>query len=86
MVRASVAGHPGLRLTIRTHDLFCCRRQADASVHMMELGKQGVVSTKLCWAKLSPENGNIHVLAFEKLIDLGNSATFYSVLVEVGLA
>ncbi len=43
----------------------------------------GVVSAKLNWAKLSPGSRNINVLTSEKLSDLGNSATFYSVLVEV---
>jgi anaerobic selenocysteine-containing dehydrogenase len=45
----------------------------------------GVISAHLHWAKLSRENVNINVLTSEKLTDLGNSATFYSVLVEVGL-
>jgi molybdopterin guanine dinucleotide-containing S/N-oxide reductase-like protein len=45
----------------------------------------GVVSARLSWAKLSPGNRNINVLTSEKLTDLGNSATFYSVLVEVEL-
>jgi molybdopterin guanine dinucleotide-containing S/N-oxide reductase-like protein len=48
--------------------------------------QQGVVSAKLYWPKLSPGNRNINVLTSEKLTDLGNSATFYSVLVEVELA
>jgi anaerobic selenocysteine-containing dehydrogenase len=43
----------------------------------------GVVSARLNWAKLGPGNRNINVLTSEKLTDLGNSATFYSVLVEV---
>jgi len=43
----------------------------------------GVVSARLSWAKLSPGYRNINVLTSEKLTDLGNSATFYSVLVEV---
>jgi molybdopterin guanine dinucleotide-containing S/N-oxide reductase-like protein len=43
----------------------------------------GVVSARLNWAKLSPGLRNINVLTSEKLSDLGNSATFYSVLVEV---
>ena len=43
----------------------------------------GVVSAKLHWAKLTPGSVNINVLTSEKLTDLGNSATFYSVLVEV---
>ena len=46
----------------------------------------GVVSAKLYWAKLSVDGKNINVLTSEKLTDLGNSATFYSVLVEVELA
>ena len=45
----------------------------------------GVVSARLHWAKLSPGSRNINVLTSEKLTDLGNSATFYSVLVEVEL-
>jgi anaerobic selenocysteine-containing dehydrogenase len=43
----------------------------------------GVVSASLYWAKLTAGNRNINVLTSEKLTDLGNSATFYSVLVEV---
>jgi hypothetical protein len=43
----------------------------------------GTVSEKLNWAKLSPGGQNINVLTSEKLSDMGNSATFYSVLVEV---
>jgi molybdopterin guanine dinucleotide-containing S/N-oxide reductase-like protein len=45
--------------------------------------QRGVVSAKLNWAKLTPGSRNINVLTSEKLSDLGNSATFYSVLVEV---
>ena len=45
----------------------------------------GVVCARLEWANLSPEGKNINVLTSEKLTDLGNSATFYSVLVEVEL-
>ncbi len=45
----------------------------------------GVVCARLHWAKLGPEGRNINVLTSEKLTDLGNSATFYSVLVEVEL-
>jgi anaerobic selenocysteine-containing dehydrogenase len=45
----------------------------------------GVVGALLFWAKLSAGGKNINVLTSEKLTDLGNSATFYSVLVEVEL-
>ena len=46
----------------------------------------GVVSARLFWSKLSPGHRNINVLTSEKLTDMGNSATFYSVLVEVELS
>ncbi|MBO0911484.1 MAG: molybdopterin-dependent oxidoreductase [Acidobacteria bacterium] len=45
----------------------------------------GVVAANLNWAKLTPGNRNVNVLTSEKLSDMGNSATFYSVLVEVEL-
>ena len=43
----------------------------------------GVVAARLNWAKLTPGGRNINVLTSEKLSDMGNAATFYSVLVEV---
>ena len=43
----------------------------------------GVVSAKLNWAKMTPGFQSINALTSEKLTDMGNSATFYSVLVEV---
>jgi len=46
----------------------------------------GVVSATLNWAKLTPGLDSINSLTSEKLSDMGNSATFYSVLVEVELA
>ena len=45
----------------------------------------GVVAALLDWARFSPGGGNINVLTSEKLTDLGNAATFYSVCVEVEL-
>ncbi len=45
----------------------------------------GVVAARLDWARLSPGGGNINALTSEKLTDLGNAATFYSVCVEVEL-
>ena len=45
----------------------------------------GVVSARLNWAKLTPGFDQINSLTSEKLTDMGNSATFYSVLVEVEL-
>ena len=46
----------------------------------------GVVAAVLNWAKLTAGGSNINALTSEKLTDMGNSATFYSVLVEVELA
>jgi anaerobic selenocysteine-containing dehydrogenase len=43
----------------------------------------GVVSATLHWAKMAPRFQSINSLTSEKLTDMGNSATFYSVLVEV---
>jgi anaerobic selenocysteine-containing dehydrogenase len=46
----------------------------------------GVVAARLNWAKLTPGFQSINALTSEKLADMGNSATFYSVLVEVELS
>ena len=46
----------------------------------------GVVSARLNWAKMTPGFQSINALTSEKLADMGNSATFYSVLVEVELS
>jgi anaerobic selenocysteine-containing dehydrogenase len=45
----------------------------------------GVVSASLNWVKMTPGFQSINALTSEKLTDMGNSATFYSVLVEVEL-
>ncbi len=47
--------------------------------------RPGVVAARLDWARFSPTGGNINVLTSEKLSDMGNAATFYSVCVEVEL-
>jgi len=43
----------------------------------------GVVAARLDWARFHPSGRNINVLTSEKLTDMGNAATFYSVCVEV---
>ena len=43
----------------------------------------GVVAARLDWARFGAGAININVLTSEKLTDLGNAATFYSVCVEV---
>ena len=67
-----------VRVFNRRGEIFL-KARVDGSV------QPGVVSARLNWAKLSPGFRNINVLTSEKLSDLGNSATFYSVLVEVEL-
>jgi len=47
--------------------------------------RPGIVAARLDWARFSPGGGNINALTSEKLTDLGNAATFYSVCVEVEL-
>jgi anaerobic selenocysteine-containing dehydrogenase len=46
----------------------------------------GVVSARLNWPKMTSRFQSINALTSEKLTDMGNSATFYSVLVEVELS
>ncbi len=74
-----IADGDTVRVFNRRGDIFL-RARVDGAV------QPGVVSANLFWAKLSSGNRNINVLTSEKLTDLGNSATFYSVLVEVELA
>lgn len=45
----------------------------------------GVVAARLDWARFGAGGRNINVLTSEKLADMGNAATFYSVCVEVEL-
>jgi anaerobic selenocysteine-containing dehydrogenase len=45
----------------------------------------GVVAARLDWARFNSGGININVLTSEKLTDMGNAATFYSVSVEVEL-
>jgi molybdopterin guanine dinucleotide-containing S/N-oxide reductase-like protein len=47
--------------------------------------RPGVVAARLDWARFSPGGKNINVLTSEKLADMGNAATFYSVSIEVEL-
>ncbi len=70
--------HEGDRVRVFNHrgEIFLQAR-VDGTV------QPGVVSARLHWAKLTPGFRNINVLTSEKLTDMGNSATFYSVLVEV---
>ena len=74
-----IADGDAVRVFNRRGDILL-RARVDGAV------QKGVVSAKLHWAKLSAGSRNVNVLTSEKLTDLGNSATFYSVLVEVELS
>jgi anaerobic selenocysteine-containing dehydrogenase len=52
-------------------------------VHITDAIQPKVVAARLDWAKLSEQGININVLTSDRLTDMGESATFYSVLVEV---
>jgi anaerobic selenocysteine-containing dehydrogenase len=65
--------------------VFNRRGELVLKAHLNGSVQPGVVAAKLNWAKLTPGQRNINVLTSEKLTDMGNSATFYSVLVEVEL-
>ena len=54
-------------------------RQSEGAV------RPGVVAARLDWARFGPGGKNINVLTSEKLADMGNAATFYSVCIEVEL-
>jgi anaerobic selenocysteine-containing dehydrogenase len=61
------------------------RGEIDLTARINGTVQPGVVAARLNWARFGPGNRNINVLTSEKLTDMGNSATFYSVLVEVEL-
>ena len=74
---------------IRTGDrvrVFNGRGEIMLKAHVDGKVQAGVVSAQLNWAKMTPGFQSINALTSEKLTDMGNSATFYSVLVEVELA
>jgi anaerobic selenocysteine-containing dehydrogenase len=73
---------------IRTGDrvrVFNERGEILLRAHVDGKVQSGVVSAQLNWAKMTPGFQSINALTSEKLTDMGNSATFYSVLVEVEL-
>ncbi len=45
--------------------------------------RPGTVAARLFWAKLSGQERNINVLTSDRLTDMGESATFYSTMVDV---
>jgi anaerobic selenocysteine-containing dehydrogenase len=74
-----IAGGDTVRVFNRRGEMFLTAKVNGAV-------QPGVLGAKLYWAKLTAQQQNINVLTSEKLSDMGNSATFYSVLVEVELS
>jgi anaerobic selenocysteine-containing dehydrogenase len=84
-IHAQDAGKRGIQNGDRVR-VFNRRGELQLRARVNGSVQPGVVSARLNWAKLTPDGRNINVLTSEKLTDMGNSATFYSVLVEVELA
>ncbi len=63
--------------------VFNDRGSVVLKAHVNGQTQQGVVATRLNWAKLSPNAASINVLTSERLTDIGGGATFYSTLVDV---
>lgn len=63
--------------------VFNDRGSVVLKAHVNGQTQQGVVATRLNWAKLSPNATSINVLTSERLTDIGGGATFYSTLVDV---
>lgn len=63
--------------------VFNARGEIALKAEITDAVQPGVVTARLNWARFTPGNVNINALTSEKLTDMGNSATFYSVLVEV---
>jgi anaerobic selenocysteine-containing dehydrogenase len=84
-MHAADAGARGIKNGDRVR-IFNGRGELQLQARVNGAVQPGVVGASLNWAKLTPEGRNINALTSEKLTDMGNSATFYSVLVEVELA
>jgi len=76
------AGARGIREGDRIR-VFNDRGSVVLKAHVNGSTQQGVVATRLNWAKLSPNGASINVLTSERLTDIGAGATFYSTLVDV---
>ncbi|HUN89322.1 MAG TPA: molybdopterin oxidoreductase family protein [Terriglobales bacterium] len=63
--------------------VFNDRGEIQLKAKLTDSIQPGVVAARLDWAKHSPNGLNINVLTSERLTDMGGSATFYSVLVDV---
>ena len=69
--------------TVRTYN---DRGSISLVAHITDAIQPKVVAARLDWAKLSEQGVNINVLTSDRLTDMGESATFYSALVEVEAA
>lgn len=83
-MHASDAGPRGIRDGDRVR-AFNSRGEIVLQAHVNGSVSPGVVAARLDWARFGVGERNINVLTSEKLTDMGNAATFYSVCVEVEL-
>jgi anaerobic selenocysteine-containing dehydrogenase len=63
--------------------IFNDRGELSLTALLTESLPAGVVAGRLDWAKFHPEAVNVNALTSERLTDIGQAPTFYSVLVEV---
>jgi len=84
-ISAADADSRGIKDGVRVR-VFNRRGEIELQARVDGKVQPGVVSASLNWAKLTPGFQSINSLTSEKLTDMGNSATFYSVLVEVELS
>ena len=83
-MHAADAGARGIREGDRVR-VFNSRGEIVLQAKVDGAVSPGVVAARLDWARFGSGARNINVLTSEKLTDLGNAATFYSVCVEVEL-
>ncbi len=83
-MHASDAGPRGIHDGDRVR-AFNSRGEIVLEAHVNGSVPVGVVAARLDWPRFHASARNINVLTSEKLTDMGNAATFYSVSVEVEL-
>lgn len=81
-IHAADAAARGIRDGDRV-EVFNARGRIELTARVMDSVPQGVVAARLGWNKLSEGGNNVNLLTSQRLTDMGDGPTFYSVLVEV---
>jgi anaerobic selenocysteine-containing dehydrogenase len=63
--------------------VFNERGEVKLKAHVNGSVQEGVVATRLTWARYAPSGKSINALTSETLTDIGGGPTFYSCLVEI---